>query len=226
MAIPRPANAAAVQIVQLSTPLAILGMFIAVIRERFKESNFSDPERSWYWVPEEAGTGVFIESGWNENLEARSVRPGVWVDCMQHVYRTSGVGRNDQMSEVVQHTHVRHHSFAETDIVIDCTARKRGESMLLGSMVQDFVQASTTLITRFYGLRQISDTLLNRAAPFEKDDTLWNSQVNFRVSYEVRWGTIEVPRILHQVTSTIIASGDPVESFLETAVRETFDPPE
>jgi hypothetical protein len=226
MSIPRPANDAGVQTVQLSTPLAVLGMFISVIRERFKEGNFSDPARPWYWTAVPAETGVFIESGWNENLEARTTRPGVWVDCLQNVYRASGVGRSDQVSEILQHTHARHHSFAESDITIDCTARKRGESMLLGSMVQDFIQASTPLIARFYGLRQISDTLLDRTVKFDKDDTLWNSHVSFRAFYEVRWGTIEIPRILHQVIATVTASGDPVESFLETAVRQEFDPPE
>ena len=203
----------------LSSPLAVLGMFVTVIRERFSERNSSDPAFFWTWNEDPKTTGIFVESGWNENLEARTVRPGIWIDRGQNAYRQSSIGRQDQMPLQVHQQREYSHSFVETDIMIDCTARKRGESMLLGSIVQDFIEASSDIIEAKFGLRHISDSILNQTAPFEKDDVLWNSQLSFRVFYEVRWITAPIQDLLNKISLRIEDSDNPDNFFTEIILR-------
>lgn len=222
--IPRPADNANEKVI-LSTPLALVGMLVALIRERFKSENYSNPDVPWHWQEEHADTEIFVESGWNKNIEARNAHPGVWIDRDQNIYRTSSVGRQDQVSEVMKQDQRRYHSFGETDIVIDCVGRNRGESMLLGSIVQDFVQASAAIIEVCAGLRRISDVILNRTAPFDKDDKMWNSQINFRAYFEVRWGTIPVENLVNAIYARVEDRENPNDFFIELALRGEYPSP-
>jgi hypothetical protein len=220
MTAPRPPEGSNSQIV-LSSPLAVLGMLVDVLRQRFKNYPINDPALRWVWDPDPKKTGIFVESGWNDNLEARNVRPGVWVERGQNVYTQSGIGRQDQVPVVLTQQKEYFHSFVETDIIIDCTAQNRGESMLLGSVVQDFLVASSNIIEAKFGLRHMSDSILNQTTPFEKDNTLWTSQITFRTYYEVRWITAPIEDVLNRLTMRIEDADKPEQHFVELVMHNS-----
>jgi hypothetical protein len=210
--------------VKISTPLATIGVFVAILRERFKtgEHRLSDPELSWEWLPDIKTTEIFVESGWNENLEGRSVRPGVWVDRGQNVYGKVSIGEQDQMP-VYQNVRLEQfYCMGELDIMVDCTAPKRGESMILGSVVQTFLHMSSKIIAGYFGFREISPLIMGQTVPFEKDDTLWNSPVNFRVYYENRWATLPIAVTLNSLNLKIADKTDPDLYFREIAMNRTY----
>lgn len=205
---PRPAEGS-LQNIQLSTSLVVIGVFVSVIRERFKATTPMEPVLNWVWKPVTDQTEIFIESGYNTELEARLTRPGIWVDRSQNIYLKSGIGSQDQISVCIPKTLEMYHAYGETDIVIDCTSPNRGESMMIGSIVQDFLQMSSFLIERFFGFRRLSDVILNRTGPHEEDDQLFTSQVQLRVHYETRWATQPVAALLHQVGLSLADKDNP-----------------
>lgn len=209
---PRPSPEAAPNSI-LSTPLVILGMMTHVLRQRFMAANQGVPVLPWSWSPVLEDTGIFVESGYNKELEARTTRPGIWVGQLQTVYNRSSIGHQDQVPFVLKTSMELHHIFGHTDVAVDCTSPNHGESLMLGSIVQDFVQMSTFLIQKWFGLREISDVLLNRTSPFEYDDKLWNTQVQFRAGYETQWKSMQVLPLLNQIGLTLTTVGtDPVET--------------
>ena len=209
---PRPAPGAATDIT-LSTPLVVVGMLTHVIRQRFIPAPLVTPVLPWTWSDDLENTGIFIESGFNKELEARTTRPGIWVDQMQTVYQRSSIGHQDQNPVNFKTSLEAFHIFGHTDVAVDCTSPNHGESLMLGSIVQDFVQMSTFLIQKWFGLREISEVMLNRTSPFEHDDQLWSTQVQFRVGYETRWSSMQVLPLLNQIELTLKdISVDPEET--------------
>jgi len=209
---PRPAPGAATDIT-LSTPLVVVGMLTHVIRQRFIPAPLTSPVLPWTWSDDLENTGIFVESGFNKELEARTTRPGVWVDQMQTVYQRSSIGHQDQNPFDIKTSLESFHIFGHTDVAVDCTSPNHGESLMLGSIVQDFIQMSTFLIQKWFGLREISEVVLNRTSPFEHDDQLWSTQVQFRVGYETRWATMQILPLLNQIELTLKdISVDPEET--------------
>lgn len=204
---------------KLSTSLALLGVLVEIIRERFTEGIYSDPALKWFWKSDLKTTGIFIESGWNENLEGRNVRPGIWIDRDQNVYGKVSVGDQDQMPVYKNVRLETFYSPGDVDVIIDCTSTKRGESMMIGSIVQDFLHMSSNVIQAFFGLRDMSPVILGRTVPFEKDDKLMNSPVTFRVQYENRWASAPIATTLHRVSLKISDVIDPEQYFREIALR-------
>jgi len=224
---PRPATNASPR-VKLSTPLAIIGLFVEVLRIRFSKDSQMDPDLPWRWEEWQDGTSredvIFIESGWNTNIEMRNVRPGIWVDRIQSIWTKASIGNQDQMPVDLRIPLEQFHAFGETDLRLDCTSPNRGESMLIGGIVQDFVQMSRNLIAAWFGLRDISNVMLNQTVPFDKDDKLWNSPVSFRVFYETRWASAPVSNLLRAVSLKISDITDPETYFRKIAIREEINP--
>lgn len=200
---PRPSPEASSSAI-LSTPLVVMGMLTHVLRQRFILINPPvDPILPWAWSPVLEDTGIFIESGWNKELEARTTRPGVWVDQLQTIYTRSSIGHQDQVPLQIRSGLESFHIFGHTDVAVDCTSPNRGESLMLGGIIQDFVQMSTFIIQKWFGLREISDVIMNRSIPFEYDDNLWSTQVQFRVGFETRWVTAQIVPLLNQLAMTL-----------------------
>jgi len=220
MTIPRPYNEQTL----LSTPLTVLGMFIEVVRARFSTDTFSDPEVPWTWDDDIGTTDIFIESGFNTNIEARTVRPGIWIDRDQNIYVKSNMGRQDQMPVHTRKSVYLYHGFGEVDIILDCTSPNRGESMVIGSVVQDFLQMSASIIKGDFGLRDMTDVIMNRTSPFDKDDKLWNTQIQVRAQYEIRWVTAPLAPTFNSVLAKLSNVADPAAYFREVALRAEFEP--
>lgn len=215
MTIPRPYN----EHTLCSTPLTVLGMFIEIVRARFVKHDFDDPAVKWTWNDDPNVTEIFIESGYNTNLEARTVRPGIWVERGQNIYVKSSIGRQDQMPVHVWKSVYLHHSFGEVDITFDCTSPNRGESMVIGSILQDFLQMSADIIKGEFGLRDMSDVIMNPTVPFDKDDNLWSTQLQLRAQYEIRWFTAPLAPTLNSVAAKLSDKENPSAYLQEVAVR-------
>lgn len=208
------------QIFAVSSPVTLLGVLVAILRERFDQATYSDPEVPYHWKPDLKETGIFIESGFNDHIETRNVRPGIWVDRDQTAYTKISIGNRDQMPVEVPRRLEYFLVHADTDISIDCTSKERGESMLIGSVVQDFLQMSARYIQACFGLRDISPVVMNKTVPYERDRGLMNTQVQFRVSYETRWATLPIVTVLNGISIKIADKTDPELYFREIAMRD------
>jgi len=205
---------------RLSTPLTTIGVFVALVRERFSETHLNEPILHWNWKTDKKTTGIFIESGFDKDIEARNVRPGIWVDQLQHVFGRVAIGDRDQMPVYSPKRLENFYAVVEMDMVIDCTASKRAESMLIGSIVQEFIHLSSDLIQADFGFRGISPLIQGRTTMYEADRTLWNTEIQFRVEYERRWRTIPFAPVLDQIGLTLKDKTDPEQYFRQIAMRD------
>lgn len=206
--------------IYLSTPLTVVGIFVAIIQERFSPETPSDPALKWNWLPDVKDTEIVIASGFNENIEARNYRPAIWIDRDQTVYGKISVGNRDQIPIHLPTRHQQYYASAETDIIMECTSKDRGESMMVGSVVQDFLQMSAREIQRYFGFRDVSPIVLNRTVPYEKDRALMTSTVQFRVAYEARWASLPIYPVLNAVRVKLADSSDPDTYFRDIALRD------
>lgn len=206
--------------INISTPMTLIGIFVAILRERFLAATPSDPELKWHWADDLKATEVFIESGFNEQMEARNTRPGIWVDRDQTSYGQVVLGNQDRIPELMRSSQKYYYTTAETDMIIDCTSKDRGESMMIGSIVQDFIQMSSRIIQAYFGLRDMSPIALNRTVPHEKDRELMVSQIQFRVYYEARWDTLPINPVLHGINMKLVDETDPELYFRDLALRD------
>jgi hypothetical protein len=191
-------------ITTLSTPLIVVGTFVEILRERFSDENYSNPDlANWRWTNDDKSTRIFIESGFGVNSEVRGKRPGLWVDRLQNVYQKVSIGAYDQKS-VEFNTRLEHmYMRGEMDLIVDCTSPNRGESMLLGGIVQDFLMMTMKPIMEVFAFLDVSPMILGRTEPFERERALWSSAVSFRVTYEVRWATMPSAPLLNKVVGRI-----------------------
>jgi hypothetical protein len=206
--------------IYLSTPLTVIGIFVAILQERFAPATPSDPPLKWNWTSDVKETGIIIASGFNKNIEARNARPAIWVDREQTTYGEISIGNRDQIPISLRTRHQQYYAMAEMDIVMDCTSKNRGESMMVGSVVQDFLQMSAREIMRFFGFRDITPIILNRTVPYEKDRELMSTSVQFRVAYEARWASIPIYPVLHAIKMRLGDADDPDTYFREVALRD------
>lgn len=204
----------------ISTPLVVLGIFTALLRARFSAEADSTPALPWEWVEDLKATQVFVEAGFNENMEARNVRPGVWVDYAQHAFGKVSIGDQDQVPVYIPKRIQWYYALVEMDMIVDCTSPDMGESRLLAGVVQEFLQFCADIIEANFGIRSISPIILGRTTPYEKDRSLYNSEIQFRIGYERRWRTFPFANALHGVRAKIADAADPETYFREIALRE------
>ena len=206
--------------IYLSTPLTVLGIFVAIMQERFSPATPSDPPLKWNWLSDIKDTSIIIASGFNKNIEARNDRPAIWIDREQTTYGEVAIGNRDQIPISLRTRHQQYYAMAEMDIVMDCTSKNRGESMMVGSVTQDFLQMSAREIMRLFGFRDITPIILNRTVPYEKDRELMNTPVQFRVAYEARWASAPIYPVLNAVRMRLSDKDDPDTYFREIALRD------
>lgn len=202
---------------RLSTPLIFIDTFVEILRERFSGAAQSVPAVDlWSWSSDDKSTRLFIESGFQINAEVRGKRPGLWVDRLQNIYGKVSIGAYDQKSVNYSTRLENRYVMGELDMVVDCTSPNRGESMVLGSIVQDFLQMTSAPIMEVFAIRDISPMVLARTEPFERERELWTSPVSFRLNYEARWATIPAYPLLNSVVARLQDKAD------ATSIRYTI----
>ena len=204
--------------IKVSSPLSILGVFVEILRQRFSEGVYSDPALTRYWKSDLADTGIFIEPGWDENVEARNTRPGLWVQIQQNYYKKVGIGNQDGMPVYKNVRLEQFYAIGTCSIRIDCTSKNQGESRLFASQTQDFLYMSAKVIEHYFGFRDIGVVAMQPTAKFEQDDTLFTTPIELEVEYEIRWATMPVATTLNQIALKLENEEDPDAYFRDLVI--------
>lgn len=182
--------------VPLQSPLAIVGAFIFLVRERFKP-DFGLP---WKWLDSKTDTDILIEAQYEENIEASDMRPGIYIDKDQTSYGKVTIGYRDQNQPgILPYRQEQFYSIAQTDIVMDCVSPKKGESAQIASIVQQFLHMSSRVFMSVFTFRDITPIVMNRTSVYDRQGPAFNTSLNFRIEYEVRWATIPIAPILRSL---------------------------
>ncbi len=184
------------------SPLAIIGLFVEVIRKRFAPSQ----NALYQWNADPKRTQIAVDSAWNEDDEIRNKRPAVYVDRDETTPGRTVLG--DFAGQNLFSGKKGFWSLATVPIAIECVAAKKGESGILGDSVWIYLLASSDLIQAKFGLHEMTPPTLGRTAEYERDKKAWITPINFTVQFNLRWTNTPIAPMMQEIVSDIVSAGD------------------
>lgn len=180
----------------------------------------------WVWRDNPADTEIHIEVQYEPNTETADKRPGVYIDKDQTSYGQVVLGNRDQnQPAIITRRQEQFISFAQTDILIDCISPVRGESAQIADALQQYLHMSSRIIMQVFSFRSISPIVLGRTMPFQRQTDLFNTQLTFRIEYEVRWATIPAAPVLRALGVQLSESSDGVNTQLSNFYLKSLNKP-
>lgn len=211
------------------SPLALVGLFVEVIRTRFRGGN--EAALPWYWnnnpTPDIDETGetsletsqvvdgpgvprkIYIESAYTSNTEARNVKPAIFVDKAPTRLMKPVIGNRAAYNPKDGFEYF--YALASVPIEVTCLSEERGESAQIGDFVWFHLMACQQLIRYEFGIHDISPMTLGKTEPFKRTEgnkTAWSTPVMFEVQIEYRWKTLPIAPLLAAVKQTLYLAGN------------------
>lgn len=181
------------------SPLAIQGIFLEILRERFSENG----GLQWIWRPDSTLTTVIIETGYNEETEARNTVPAIFVNRLQSVPQKMVIG--DRAGVRLPDHLEGFAALMQVGITITCIDADEGTSALLGDTVQFTLLAAQDVIQKEFGLHDFTHPTLGPTQPQAKDKDKWVTQVAFNIQFWIRWAQTPIAPLLQQVVQRVTA---------------------
>ncbi|MGD9209148.1 MAG: hypothetical protein PVI90_00155 [Desulfobacteraceae bacterium] len=197
------------------SPLAIIGIFVAFLRERFTLGN-GPPTYNWY--EDITKTNIIIESSFEDNITTRGMKPAIYVDKDQSIYGKNIIG--DRAAHRFKDSKDAQWCLSTVPILIDCVSSRKGESAIIGDITQWSIHVASDVIQKVFSLHDMSPPTLGRTIPYEDDQETWTTPISFQVQYNVRWTVIPVAPLLSDISLKIQNSGMSTNDYLlELVVR-------
>lgn len=197
----RPGTSQDLLKIAAGSPLAIQGIFLEVLRERFKKGNGLE----WIYNDDITCTEILIETSFNEETESRSQTPAIYVNRLQSrplkvaIGDRAGVRLTDHLEGFT--------ALMEVAISLECVSNDEGESSIIGDTVQFTLLAAQDIIQREFGLHSFQHPILGQTVPYERDTTKWVSPVEFNIEFWIRWTQVLIAPLLQQLAQKLEARG-------------------
>jgi hypothetical protein len=194
--------------------LAVIGMFVEIIRKRF----LPEAALPWVWhsdIKEGAEKSIAIESAYNEDAEQKNFRAAVYVDRDEQVIGRTVLG--DRAGQHIPSSLVGFWALETVPILIECVAAKKAESAIIADLVGIYLHASSDLIQAKFGLHEMTPVSRGRTQPFPRDKTQFVTPVSFSVQFNLRWTNKPTAPLLQQISTDISVSGfEDATAYFET----------
>lgn len=200
---PSPEDAQPVNI-RPGSKLAVLGVFVEVIRKRFAEDNV-DADFPWRWDRDIKKTRLAVESAFNEDKDHRNFRPAIYVDNDDQTLGRVVLG--DRAGVDLRTGLEGFWALQSVPILIECVAAKRAESAALGDTVGVYLHASSDLIQGKFGFHDMTPITVGRTQPVGRDKDQWVTSVSFVVQYPLRWTNKPTAPLLQEIEVELVNSG-------------------
>jgi hypothetical protein len=178
--------------IAVGSPLAIVGLFTEIVRERFRPGN----GLAWAWdenaTPkkteentEDQPRRIVIEPAFSETSEIRNFRPAIYVDKGETAAGKVVIG-----NFVGQHLPTGFKAFYALGTVpmdIEVVSDNKGESGLIADITWFYILAGRDLIRSSFGIHELTPPILGRTVPFEGDKGQWSTHITFEVQFDLRW---------------------------------------
>lgn len=199
-------------IIAAGSPLAIQGIFLEIIRERFSAEAAID----WVWKPDVTTTDILIETSFNEEIEARSQTPAVYVTRLQSTPIKMQVG--DRAGVRLRDHTEGFSALMDVALNIECVSNDAGESSVLADIVQFMLLASEDGIQKHFGFYDMDHPVMGQTVPFPNaPETKWTTPINLKVSFWVRWSQVPIGPLIQQISQRVTASEDS-NYFVQTVI--------
>lgn len=183
--------------------LAILGVFVEIIRRRFSINSVSD-DFQWCWHANINETKLAVESAFNEDKSHRNFRPAIYVDCDDQTMGRVALG--DRVGIDFKTGLEGFWNLQSVPILIECVSAKRAESAILGDIVGVFLHASSDLIQAKFGFHDMTPVTVGRTQPIPRDKDQWITPVTFVVQFPLRWTNRPTAPLLQELELMIVKS--------------------
>lgn len=195
------------------SPLAIQGVFLEIIRERFSK----DANIRWTWDPSIEISDILIEASYGDEDTVRNYSPAVYITRAKTIPAKVVVG--DRVGVRLKDHLEGFGTITTTGVNIDCVSNDEGESAVISDIIHYMILASQDVIEREFGFYTISPPIMESTQPFEKDQTKFNTPINFQVQYWIRWAQVPIKPLLNNITTKIQRSGkDTTSHFIDLVV--------
>lgn len=193
--------------------LAVLGVFVEIIRRRFSPPNV-DGDFPWGWNKVPATSNIQIESAFNEDNPVKNKRPAVYVDIDEQVNSRTVLG--DMAGKELRQGKTGFWHLRTVPILIECVASKKAESAIVADLVDVFLMASNRLIQAKFSFHDMTPTTVGRTQPYPKDKNEFVTPVTFTVQTVLRYTNAPTAPLLEEVALAITGSAtDSATSFFE-----------
>jgi len=196
------------------SPLAIQGVFLEILRSRFKEK----AGLSWVWREDWTTTDILIESAFNVNIETRDQTPAIYVHRLSTVPSKQVLG--DRASVSLPDHREAHKALNTVAMMIECTSNDEAESAILADLIQFTILASRDVIIREFGFYDLSHPSLGQTTPYQRDQAKWTTPVEFMAQFWIQWEQVPIAPLLQQISQRITQSGSTADDyFIETTIN-------
>jgi len=185
----------AADLVPIKSPLALTGVFLDILRGRFKpEYNLG-----WAWYPGDEGRAnstVHIEAGGNRHTEDFSRRPAVYVIRNPINFSQAVIG--DRFLNTDKTGDQLFYCIAQTGFTINVEAEESGEAEMIADIVLSTLMMGADEIEHFFLFKKLGPFALSSEIRMREDTEVYMISIQFGLSYECRWATSPVRPLLKE----------------------------
>jgi len=193
------------------SPLAIQGIFLEIIRERFRP----DAGLEWVWDADPTLTNILIETSYNEEIESRNKVPAVYVTRLQSTPTKMAVGDRSTV-HLPDHQEV-FKALMRIDLQLECVSNDEGESTVIADIVQFMILASQDVIQREFGFYSFTHPVLGQTLPQDREQVKWATPISFSVEFWIHWAQVPIAPLLQQLSQKITLQGR--DAFRQTVLN-------
>lgn len=201
--LPSPELAQVVSI-RPGSKLAVLGVFVEIIRRRFSGNNVPS-DFPWVWRKVPTDSKIEIESAFNEDIPAKNKRPAIRIDVDEQVNSRTVLG--DFVGKRLTDSLTGFWHLSTIPILIECIASKKMESASIADITSIFLLASNRLIQAKFGFHDMTPTTVGRTQPNPKDKNEFITPITFTVQSNVRYTNRPTAPLLEELEAEIVGSG-------------------
>lgn len=201
--------------------LAVLGVFVEIIRRRFSGDNVGEGF-PWAWSKDANKSTLEVESAFNEDVSTKNKRPAIYVDNDDQVNSRTVIGDFAGKRFTDGLTGFWH--LSTVPMLIECVASKRAESAVIADIASVFLLASNRLIQAKFGFHDMTPTTVGRTQPYNRDKTEFVTPITFTVQAPFRYTNVQTAPLLQELELAV--SRTDVESatdFFETIALRRGD---
>ena len=196
------------------SPIAVQGIFLEIIRERFRGDSGID----WVWRPDITETDIVIEGSFNEETESRNTTPAVYITRLETTAAKIVIG--DRAGVRLPDHKEGFGALATVGMQVECVSNDEGESSVLGDIVQFMLLASQDIIQREFGFYDFTHPSLSQTTAYARDVNKWSTVVSFQVQFWIRWSQVPIAPLLQQIVQRVTHHGvDSNGYFVDVAIN-------
>ena len=209
------------------SPLAIIGLWVFAIRERFADTLESDSEKKLPWVYNEElavedteTKNILIESAYNVSKTTRNYRPAIYVGRGGGVLQAEKSSINNQVGQQFETGLKSYHCMSNMTITIECESETAGESSALGELVWGYILTTRDIFRKDFGFHNIEEPVMSDTLPEMRDKEIWVTTVRFNVSFDMRWSVTPIASKLREILLDL--KGDTTEILRTLASKDSI----